>query len=303
MGAFSILFVATLLRELALLLLRWQDVAEPERASAQAVLALAAALSLLALASARRTPRVKRVRIAIDGIASRRSTASRSSRSATCTSARRSSAAWVEDVVARANALDADLVALTGDLVDGRVKDLAADLAPLGGLRARHGVFAVTGNHEYYSGVQPWIAEWERLGFQVLVDAHRVVHHGGACIVVGGVADYAAARIEPTHRSDPGRAIAGAPASASLRLLLAHQPRSAQAAAAAGFDVQLSGHTHGGQIWPGRHLVPLQQPFAAGLHRVGRLVVYVSRGTGYWGPPMRLGAPSEITRIVLVPAR
>src|SRR5690606_19538098 len=105
---------------------------------------------------------------------------------------------------------------------------------------------------------------------------------------------------DPAHRSDPAVALAGAPGDAGAKVLLAHQPRSAFAAARAGFDLQLSGHTHGGQIFPWKYLVRLQQPFTAGLHRVGRLRIYISRGTGYWGPPKRLGAPSEISLLRLV---
>jgi predicted MPP superfamily phosphohydrolase len=115
------------------------------------------------------------------------------------------------------------------------------------------------------------------------------------------VTDHSAHHFDPAHRSDPAAAIAGAPADVGVRVLLAHQPRSAFAAAPAGFDLQLSGHTHGGQFLPWNLFVRFQQPFTAGLARLGRLWVYTSRGTGYWGPPKRLGAPSEITFLRLVP--
>jgi hypothetical protein len=134
----------------------------------------------------------------------------------------------------------------------------------------------------------------------VLQNEHVVLPHGGASLVLAGVTDHGAHHFDPSQRSDPLRAMAGAPADAGLRVLLAHQPRSAPAAAQAGFDVQLSGHTHGGQFWPWSMAVRLQQPFTAGLHRLQRLWVYTSRGTGYWGPPLRLGAPSEITRLRFV---
>jgi predicted MPP superfamily phosphohydrolase len=123
-----------------------------------------------------------------------------------------------------------------------------------------------------------------------------------ALLVLAGVADYSAHHFDPTHRSDPALALLGAPAHALVRVLLAHQPRSAAAAALAGFDLQLSGHTHGGQFWPWNLLVPLQQPFTAGLNKLDSLWVYTSRGTGYWGPPKRFGAPSEITALRLVAA-
>ena len=121
-------------------------------------------------------------------------------------------------------------------------------------------------------------------------------------LVVAGVTDFGAHHFDESHRSDPHQALADAPLQAVFRLLLAHQPRSAPMAAAAGFDLQLSGHTHGGQFWPWNHFVRLQQPFTAGLHRLQSLWVYTSRGTGYWGPPKRFGAPSEITHLRLVRA-
>jgi predicted MPP superfamily phosphohydrolase len=182
--------------------------------------------------------------------------------------------------------------------VDGSVPELRAHVAPLAELRARHGVFFVTGNHEYYSGVHGWVDELRRLGIRVLHNEHVVLHHGGAPLVLAGVPDYSGHHFDPAHRSDPAAALAGAPEGAP-RVLLAHQPRTAPAAAKAGFDLQLSGHTHGGQFWPWNHFVRLQQPFTAGLHRMGKLWVYVSRGTGYWGPPKRFGAPSEITLLRL----
>ena len=151
------------------------------------------------------------------------------------------------------------------------------------------------------SGVTPWIGELRRLGMHVLLNEHRVIEHGGAEIVVAGVTDFSAHHFDPVHRSDPRVAIAGAPARVA-KVLLAHQPRSAPAAAAAGFHLQLSGHTHGGQFLPWNWFVRFQQPFTSGLARFGELWVYTSRGTGYWGPPKRLGAPSEITCLRLVPA-
>jgi predicted MPP superfamily phosphohydrolase len=167
------------------------------------------------------------------------------------------------------------------------------------GSASRHGTYFVTGNHEYYSGAGAWIAELERLGARVLVNEHVLLQHDGAQVAVAGVTDFSAHYFDPSHRSDPRIALAGAPAGA-VKVLLAHQPRTAAAAAEAGFDLQLSGHTHGGQFWPWNLFVRLQQPFTAGLERLGRMWVYISRGTGYWGPPMRFGIPSEITRIRLV---
>jgi uncharacterized protein len=209
---------------------------------------------------------------------------------------------YVERIVAAVNGLRPDLIAVTGDVVDGAVPHLSAHTRPLAELSARHGAFLVTGNHEYYSGADKWIAEFRRLGLTVLLNQHVVLDHDGARAVIAGVTDYSAGSFDPAHRSDPAKAIDGAPADATVRVLLAHQPRSAPAAADAGFDLQLSGHTHGGQFLPWNFFVRLQQPFVAGLVKFNGLWVYTSRGTGYWGPPKRLGAPSEITRVRLVAA-
>lgn len=201
---------------------------------------------------------------------------------------------FVDAVVDRANALRPDLVAVTGDVADGLVPELREHVAPLGRLRAPHGAYFVTGNHEYYWDVRGWTRELERLGISVLSNEYRVVERGLGRLIVAGVTDLSAVR------SDPAAAVAGAPRS-DVRVLLAHQPRSAFAAQAAGYDLQLSGHTHGGQYFPFNLLVRLFQPFVAGLHRLESMWLYVSRGTGYWGPPLRLGAPAEITLLELVP--
>jgi hypothetical protein len=216
---------------------------------------------------------------------------------------------YLQRIVGRVNLLCADLVAITGDLVDGPVKSLGSHIQPLRDLQSRYGTFFVTGNHEYYSGAHGWIEKLRSMDIQVLMNEHVVIHHAAdsqdgdsATVVVAGVADYSAHHFDESHRSDPHGAIADAPQHAHVRLLLAHQPRSASAAADAGFDLQLSGHTHGGQFWPWGYFVRFQQPFTAGLHKLNALWVYTSRGTGYWGPPKRFGAPSEITHLRLVRA-
>jgi predicted MPP superfamily phosphohydrolase len=307
-GAFSSLFVLTLVRDIVLVVAALLPASLLEPASLDALRAtsaagvpiVAAALTLLGLWEARRVPRVKRVDVPIAGLpeALRGFCIVQLSDLHVGPTIRRRQ---VEGVVERVNALDADLIAVTGDLVDGSVGELAEHTRPLGDLRARHGTFFVTGNHEYYSGASAWIAELRRLGMRVLLNEHVRVRHGGAELVVAGVTDYSTRRAAGAHASDPHRALDGAPDDA-VRVLLAHQPRSAFEAARAGADLQLSGHTHGGQFVPWNWLVRYYQPFTAGLHRLGDLWVYVSRGTGYWGPPKRVGAPAEITRLTLVPA-
>lgn len=208
---------------------------------------------------------------------------------------------FLEPVVERVNALQPDLVAITGDLVDGSVADLRPHTAVLGRIEAPLGKWFVTGNHEYYAGAEAWVGEMLRLGFGVLLNEHVVLEKDGAQLVLAGVTDHDAGRILPGHRSDPRSALQGAPRGLP-RVLLAHQPRTALQAQGLGIDLQLSGHTHGGQLWPWMHLVWLQQPLTAGLGRVGDVPVYTSRGTGTWGPPVRIGAPSEITLVELVRA-
>ncbi|MGH7546103.1 MAG: metallophosphoesterase, partial [Gemmatimonadota bacterium] len=208
---------------------------------------------------------------------------------------------FVERVVQTANGLSPDLIALTGDVADGLPVALSQEVAPLAGLEAAHGKYFVTGNHEYYWDAAGWVREIERLGFIALVNAHRVIQRGAGRLLLAGITDHSAGRLVPGHAPDTAAAVAGAPEN-DVRVLLAHQPRSASAAWAAGFHLQISGHTHGGQYFPFNLLVRLFQPFVAGLHRIGEMWLYVSRGTGYWGPPLRLGAPSEITLIQLTRA-
>lgn len=205
---------------------------------------------------------------------------------------------FVQGVVDRIQTLDPDIVALTGDLIDGYVPDLRADVAPLGQLSPRYGNYFVTGNHEYYWDAPGWCDEMERLGWNVLNNAHKVITPNGARLLVGGVTDYSAARHLPAHKTDPHQAIAGAPP-VDFRLLLAHQPKSIWEAAEAGFDMQISGHTHGGQFWPWNMVVGHVHPFSRGLDDYKNMKIYVSLGTGYWGPPKRVGAPSEITLLTL----
>ncbi|AUX47388.1 metallophosphatase [Sorangium cellulosum] len=205
---------------------------------------------------------------------------------------------WLERVVARVNALKPDLVAITGDLVDGSVEELRDHTAPLADLRARYGVYFVTGNHEYYSGVDAWIEELGRLGVKVLHNERVAIGDGDHSFDLAGVDDWGARGMGHGHGPDLARALAGRDPSREL-VLLAHQPKQILEAAEMGVGLQLSGHTHGGQIFPWGLFVRLDQPYVAGLSSHGETQIYVSRGTGYWGPPMRVGAPSEITLIEL----
>jgi predicted MPP superfamily phosphohydrolase len=304
MGLFSSLFVFTVLRDA--LLLAWAAGASPAWGAiavptAWLVLAAAAVATGLGAWNARRTAAVVRVDVPIAGLplALHGFTIAQISDVHVGPTIR---SRYVQAIVDRVNALGADMVAVTGDLVDGSVAELADHVAPLATLRSRHGTFFVTGNHEYYSGAHAWVAELRRLDICVLMNEHVVLRHGASALVVAGITDHGAHQFDASHRSDARAALAGAPADAGMRLLLAHQPRSAAQALDLGLHLQLSGHTHGGQFWPWNLFVRLQQPFTAGLHRLQDLWVYTSRGTGYWGPPKRFGAPSEITRLRLVPA-
>lgn len=209
---------------------------------------------------------------------------------------------FAEQMVAKTNRLAPDLIAITGDLADGAVSELRDVVAPLAGLQAPHGIWFVTGNHEYFSssdgatGADAWIEELTRLGIRTLRNERVSIGNGIASFDLAGIDDWNA--FGSGHGPDLRRALAGRDDAREL-VLLSHQPRSIHLAAEFGVGLQLSGHTHGGQVWPWNYLVRLQQPYIAGLARHGSTYIYVSPGTGFWGPPMRLGTQSEITRIVL----
>jgi predicted MPP superfamily phosphohydrolase len=205
---------------------------------------------------------------------------------------------FLNSVVDRVNALEPDVIAITGDLVDGSVPRLAPHVAPLARLRARHGVFFVTGNHEYYSGAEEWCAHLTALGVRVLRNERVSIGSGADSYDLAGVDDFAGRHFGKGRGANLGQALAGRDDRREV-VLLAHQPRAVVEAEAAGVGLQISGHTHGGQIWPFNYFVRFQQPVTSGLQRFGRSLIYVSNGTGYWGPPMRLGSPAEITQLVL----
>jgi predicted MPP superfamily phosphohydrolase len=268
------------------------------RATNLGALALAGGLTGIGLYGARRTPAVKQVAIRLPGLPADLE----GFRIVQITDTHISYTMGrdqVRRVVDAVNALDADIVAHTGDLVDGRVSSLRrADVAPLADLRARHGTFFVTGNHEYYYDLEGWLRVVREMGFDVLLNEHRLVTRRSGRLLVCGVTDFSAGEHVAAHRSDLEAALRGAPR-ADVRVLLAHQPESFRAAQGRGVDLMLCGHTHGGQFAPWMLLMTATQPLLAGLYRRGDMQVYVSRGTGTYGPPLRLAAPSEITLLTL----
>ncbi|UWZ59933.1 metallophosphoesterase [Dactylosporangium aurantiacum] len=207
---------------------------------------------------------------------------------------------WSKGVTDVVNRLDADIVAHTGDIADGTVAQRTDQAAPLGDVRARYARVYVTGNHEYYGEAEGWLQRMGELGWDALHNRHLVVERGGDRLVVAGVDDRTAAGTGlQGHRADHATALAGADPDLPV-LLLAHQPKQITDAVEHGIDLQLSGHTHGGQMWPFHYLVRLDQPVVQGLTRHGeRTQLYTSRGTGFWGPPFRIFAPSEITELTL----
>lgn len=302
LGMFSSLLVLTLLRQLGLgaLSLASLDSASLQSNSALAVPVLALVGSLVGLWIARITPRVVEVDIPLPGLPA----SLEGFRIAQITdihigpTIRRG---FLERVVRRVNSLDADVVAITGDVVDGRVDELREHTEPLSHLKARSLVALVIGNHELYSGAPEWVIEYRRLGLSVLLNEHVILQRGDHHVMVAGVTDHTTERFYPELACDPVRAMAGARIAADVRVLLAHQPITAARAVDAGYQLSLHGHTHGGQWWPWNHFVRLQQPVTRGLVRMAGMWTYTSSGTGYWGPPLR-HFRSEITLLRLTHA-
>ncbi|MFJ3662637.1 metallophosphoesterase [Streptomyces sp. NPDC090119] len=264
-----------------------------------AVLAVTAVLLAWGYAEARRVPRVRRLDVRLPrlgaGLDGTRVVLITDTHYGPLDRAR-----WSAQVCETVNTLEADLVCHTGDIADGTAERRRAQAAPLGTVEATRARVYVTGNHEYYSEAQGWVDLMDELGWEPLRNRHLLLERGGDTLVVAGVDDVTA---ESSGLAGHGAHLAGALDGADPDLpvlLLAHQPKFVDRAAAHGIDLQLSGHTHGGQIWPFHHLVRLDQPALAGLTRHGaRTLLYTSRGTGFWGPPFRVFAPSEITLLVL----
>ncbi|MBF9129345.1 metallophosphoesterase [Plantactinospora sp. S1510] len=301
LGVVWVLFVWSLLGNLLRLGLAVGGVADPARSriTAATVAVVTVGLLLWGYAEAMRVPRVRRVDVRVrrlgaglDGV-----------RVVLLTDTHYGPidrAGWSSRVVAAVNELDPDIVCHTGDIADGTVAQRRDQAAPLGEVRARLARTYVTGNHEYFGEAQGWLDHMRHLGWEPLHNRHVVVERNGARLVVAGVDDATAgASGRPGHHADHAAALSGADPDLPV-MLLAHQPKQIGAAVAHGIDLQISGHTHGGQIWPFNFLVRLDQPTVHGLTRHGdRTQLYTSRGTGFWGPPLRIFAPSEITVLTL----
>ncbi|MCT7662077.1 metallophosphoesterase [Mycobacterium deserti] len=301
LGAAWVLFVWSVLGQLLRLALLVAGVDDPARSRlvAGAVVAVVAILLVWGHFEAMRVPRVKEVDVAVDGLGRGLD----GLRVAVITDTHYGPidrARWSAAVVARVNDLSADVVCHVGDIADGTVDVREAQASPLASARATLARVYVTGNHEYFSEAQGWLDYMESIGWTALHNRHLVIDRGGDRLVIAGVDDATAeASGLRGHGADLDAALAGADPGLPV-LLLAHQPKQVVHAVRAGVALQISGHTHGGQIWPFNFLVRLEQPVVHGLSRHGeRTRLYTSRGTGFWGPPFRVFAPSEISLLTL----
>lgn len=301
LGVMWVLFVWSVLGQLLRLALFVLGMPDPERSRVVAGAVVAVVVSLLTwgYAEAMRVPRLRRVDVDID----RLGTGLDGLRVAVITDTHYGPidrTRWSALVVDRVNELDADVVCHVGDIADGTVDVRLSQARPLAAVRAQLARVYVTGNHEYFSEAQGWLDYMGGIGWDALHNRHLVVERNGDKLVVAGVDDATAqASGVAGHGANLEAALADSDPTLPV-LLLAHQPKQVAKAAAAGVDLQISGHTHGGQIWPFNFLVRFEQPVVQGLSRHGdRTQLYTSRGTGFWGPPFRIFAPSEITLITL----
>lgn len=298
LGTIWVLFSWSVFGALARAVLIVAGVEDPVRSRvvAVAVLAIAAALLGWGAVEARRVPRIRTVPVPIAGLGAGldglRLLVITDTHYGPLNRRR-----WSERVVEAVNAQRPDIVAHAGDLADGPLERRRAQVDPLGKVEADLGRFYITGNHEYYGDAPGWIEYMTGLGWQPLHNEHRVVERGGDRLVMAGIDDPTGVTV-PGHGPDLAAALSGAEPDLPV-VLLAHQPKQITDAVKAGVALQISGHTHGGQIWPFHYLVRLDQPVVAGLSEHGRTRLYTSRGTGFWGPPFRVFAPSEITVLTL----
>jgi predicted MPP superfamily phosphohydrolase len=304
MAWISFLLVLTLARDALLLLTLWPPPLQGahqliDEAGVPLVLAASLVAMVVGALAALRGPHVKRIDIAVEGLhpdLEGYRIAQITDLHCGPTIGRR----YVERVVQLTEELAPELVALTGDMVDGPVEQLAVHVEPLRRIAAGGRAFFVLGNHDCYSGADAWLGHFREMGMRVLLNASATLVKGEARLLVGGVVDPALAISRPGAAPRPDLAAQGGEA-AHFRLLLAHNPRIAPLAARAGFDMQISGHTHAGQFFPWTLAIRLvHAPHVAGLSREGRMWVYVSAGTGTWGPPVRFGTSPELTLIRLL---
>ena len=309
LGLISFLFVFALLRDCAWLILRTGHslLAVPEhlpdtsamlRTSSFIVLGLAVLFSAVAISNALSSPSVRSIQINFANL-HRDLQGFRIVQLSDLHLGVFRGDGFLARVVEEVNRVSPDLIVITGDLTDGSVKKLRHVVLPLRDLEAP--VLFVTGNHEYYWTPYEWIQHLEGLGVRVLLDASHTILHKDAKLLLVGISDPTSQLFFPQEPSGIAVSTAGLNGAdvVDLRVLLAHRPGTAYQAVNHGFDLQLSGHTHGGQFFPWNHVIHFVQPFAVGLHRFQDMWIYCSRGTGFWGPPMRLGAPAEITEITL----
>jgi predicted MPP superfamily phosphohydrolase len=300
LGVIWVLFAWSVIGAVAGAVLRAIGVDASHRAVAAAVAVIAVVLLLWGYVEAMRVPRVRRTEVRIPrmgpGLDGLRVVLITDTHYGPIDRAR-----WSGRVVEAVNSLDADIVCHTGDIADGTVEQRRDQSGHLGDVQARHARAYVTGNHEYFAGgADEWLEHLAELGWESLHNRHFVVERDGSRLVIAGVDDRTAHSTgRPGHGADHAAALAGADPDLPI-LLLAHQPQQITAAVEHGVDLQLSGHTHGGQIWPFHLLVRTDQPVLQGLSRHGvRTQLYTSRGTGFWGPPFRVFAPSEISLLIL----
>ncbi|MFQ6397446.1 metallophosphoesterase [Nocardia sp. KC 131] len=299
LGVMWVVFSWSVIGNIARLGLLVAGVDNPARSRivAVGVLAVAAVLTVWGIVEARRVPRVRTLDVTIPGLGrgldGLRMVVITDTHFAALDRLR-----WSEKVVEVVNAQRPDIACHAGDLADGSVAKRRAQVDPLGKVDAELGRYYITGNHEYFGDAPGWIEHMASIGWQPLHNQHEIVGRGGDRLVMAGIDDPTGVGLEG-HGPNLSAALAGAEPNVPI-VLLAHQPRQVVEAAAAGVALQISGHTHGGQIWPFHYLVRLEQPVVAGLSRHGTATqLYTSRGTGFWGPQLRVFAPSEITVLVL----